>query len=80
VFDGTDSCVTPVIPLSPDNKGPIARLSASPSLEIGDAQINLLTAGTGSKEILENWVGWTEGKDYSLDEQGTVHVEKRAKL
>jgi hypothetical protein len=80
VFDGTDSCVTPVIPLTPEDNRLIARLSDSPGLDVGDPKLEMSKSGTGTKEVMSEWMGWTLGKDYTVDNHGTVNIASFARL
>ena len=80
VFDGTDSCVTPIVPLSVTDNRPIATLSESPALEATIANVEMLKAGTGTDEIMKVWVGWKAGRDYTVDRKGTVNIAGFAKL
>jgi alpha-methylacyl-CoA racemase len=79
VFDGTDACVTPVIPLSPKDNRPIAGLSASPSLDVSNVKLSLLTPGAGGVDVLREWLGWSS-KDYFLDSKGAVNIKNKARL
>jgi alpha-methylacyl-CoA racemase len=72
VFDGTDSCVTPLVPLTPEDNRPIAHLSVSPSLPIEDPKVEMLQAGTGTEDVLREWIGWHSGRDYQIDAMGSV--------
>src|SRR5436190_323288 len=67
VFDGTDSCVTPIVPLSVADNRPLATLSESPALEATIMNVEMLKAGSGTNEIMNEWVGWRAGKDYTID-------------
>jgi alpha-methylacyl-CoA racemase len=80
VFDGTDCCVTPVIPLSVADNRPIATLSESPALDASIANVQILKIGTGTNEILKEWVGWRVEKDFTIDAMGTVNIASFAKL
>jgi alpha-methylacyl-CoA racemase len=80
VFDGTDSCVTPVVPLTSNDNRPIAHLSASPSLPVENPKIEMLKAGTGTEEVLLEWIGWHSGEDYQIDDKGSVTITSSAKL
>ena len=80
IFDGTDSCVTPVIPLVSEKNRPIAHLSASPSLAVEDPKLEMLKAGTGTEEVLSEWINWFSGRDYEIDGKGTVAVVNSVKL
>jgi len=75
-FDGTDSCVTAVVPLAPEDHRPIAKLSHSPSLEVTKPKIEFLKAGDGTKEVLQEWMGWRDREDYTVDEKGTVNITR----
>jgi alpha-methylacyl-CoA racemase len=80
VFDGTDGCVTPIIPLSVADNRPIATLSESPALDASIANVQMLKVGTGTNEILKEWIGWRAEKDYTIDVMGTVNIASFAKL
>lgn len=80
VFDGTDACVTPVIPLTAEDNRPIANLSESSSLGVEGPKLEILEAGSGTKEVMKDWIGWTVGKDYVLDTKGTVNIASFARL
>lgn len=80
VFDGTDSCVTPVIPLSVEDNRPIAQLRGSPGLDIADPKAEGLKPGSGMEEVLTAWMGWNRGREYTVDGKGTVKVHRSAKL
>jgi alpha-methylacyl-CoA racemase len=80
VFDGTDACVTAVVPLSSDDNRPIANLSSSPSLPVENPKVEILKASTGAKQVLKDWVEWRPGKDYQIDGNGTVSISNSAKL
>ena len=80
VFDGTDSCVTPVVPLTSDDNRPIAHLSASPGLAVENPKFEMLEAGAGMEEVLLEWIGWHSGKDYQIDGNGSVTTPDFAKL
>ena len=79
VFDGSDSCVTPVVPLSWKNNRPIAGLSQSPSLDVSKINPDLLTAGSGGLGVLKEWLGWNQ-KDFVVDSKGTVLIKTKACL
>jgi alpha-methylacyl-CoA racemase len=79
IFDGTDACVTPVIPLSNKDNRPIARFSESPGLDIPTLKLGLLEAGTGGNEVLKEWLGWTK-RDFMVDSKGTIRVKSKANL
>jgi alpha-methylacyl-CoA racemase len=80
IFDGTDSCVTAVHPLSDKMMSPIVRLSDTPGLEVSVGNVELLKAGSGGIKVLEEWLAWTLEKDYSVDKSGTVTMNRKAKL
>ena len=79
VFDGTDACVTPVIPLSSKDNRPIAGFSESPGLCIPTLRPTMLEYGTGGSEVLKEWLGWTKG-DFVVDSEGTVRITNKANL
>jgi alpha-methylacyl-CoA racemase len=80
VFDGTDSCVTPVIPLTPQGNRSIAQLSESPGLDVSNINLAMLKPGTGTKDVMREWVGWTVGREYTVDMEGTVNIASSARL
>jgi alpha-methylacyl-CoA racemase len=67
IFEGTDACVSPVLPLLEAAKElkPIVGLSTSPSLDVTDQSI--IEPGEGSDKVLSEWLGWKNGKDYIVD-------------
>jgi len=79
VFDGTDACVSPVLPLLEATKElkPIVGLSETPSLDVTDR--TELVPGDGSDRVLNEWLGWKEGKDYVIDGK-TVKVPGKSRL
>jgi alpha-methylacyl-CoA racemase len=79
VFDGTDACVTPVIPLSNKDNRPLAGFSESPGLDIPTLKPGVLEAGTGGSEVLKEWLGWTK-RDFMVDSKGTIRVKSKANL
>jgi alpha-methylacyl-CoA racemase len=80
IFDGTDSCVTPIVPLSAKDTRPIARFSDSPGLDISDVKVRLLKPGEGGANVLQDWMGWVENRDYVIGEQGIVVKKVQARL
>lgn len=80
IFDGTDSCVTPVLSLTANDTRPIARLCDTPGRDLGDLKLEMLRPGSGTKEVLKDWVGWTPGRDYFVDANGTVNITCHSKL
>ena len=80
VFDGTDSCVTPISPLSMNDNRPVAGLSESPGLDVGNENVEMLHPGVGTSGILQDWVGWANGIDYTVGRDGTVYAAHLAKL
>ena len=80
IFDRTDSCVTPVLPLTANDTRPIARLCDSPGRDLRDLKPEMLRHGSGTKEVLKAWVGWTPERDYFVDANGTVNITSRSKL
>lgn len=80
IFDGTDSCVTPLIPMSTEDNRPIAGLSGSPGLNVADPRVEALLPGEGMEEALGSWMGWVKGREYTVDSKGTVKVAGLAKL
>lgn len=79
-FDGTDSCVTPVIPLTAEDNRPIAGLSESPSLDVHCPKLEILMAGSGTNEVLKDWIGWTPERDFIVEANGTVKIAGRSRL
>jgi alpha-methylacyl-CoA racemase len=79
IFDGTDACVSPVLPLLEAAKElhPIVGLSESPSLDVSDRTI--IEPGDGCDRILSGWLGWKNGKDYFVDGK-TVKQSDRSRL
>ncbi|KAF5640796.1 DUF1446 domain protein [Fusarium sp. NRRL 52700] len=91
VFDGTDACVTPVLKqqeleASQYEQRPIVRLSTSPALPgtiCGDDGYNAspLRPGNGGVQVLSEWMGWEQGRDFDETERGIVrHAIKFTKL
>jgi alpha-methylacyl-CoA racemase len=80
IFDGTDSCVTPVIPMSTEDNRPIAGLSGSPGLDVTDPKTEALLPGAGMEEALGSWMGWVKGREYTVDSKGTARVAGSSKL
>jgi alpha-methylacyl-CoA racemase len=80
IFDGTDACVTPVVALSTEDNRPIARLSQSPGLDVANLRAEILEPGNGASGVLNEWMGWTNGWDYCIDEQGTISTLSRSRL
>jgi hypothetical protein len=80
IFEGTDSCVTPVLPLSSEDNRPVAMLSGSPSLDVAHPKIDMLKYGEGTIEVLKSWVGWLIERDYVIDINGTAKMAANAKL
>lgn len=80
IFDGTDSCVTPVVPMSTEDNRPIAGLSGSPGLDVADPKAEALLPGGGMEEALRSWMGWVKGREYTVDNKGTVRVAGISKL
>ena len=82
VFNGKDACCTPVLSLAElEAEGyehrPAVRLTGSPSLPIETKAAwngETLSAGRGGEEVLQNWMGWSRGKDYADDGQGLVKL------
>jgi hypothetical protein len=80
IFEGTDSCVTPVMRLSTEDSRPVAMLSGSPSLDIAHPKLRMLKAGEGATEVLKGWLRWSVGREYVVDTDGTVKIASNAKL
>lgn len=80
IFEGTDSCVTPVLPLSTEDNRPAAMLSGSPSLDVSGPEAGMLKPGEGATEVLKCWLGWSDGRDYVVGADGTVQIPTNVKL
>ncbi|KAL3469595.1 CoA-transferase family III domain-containing protein [Aspergillus californicus] len=90
VFDGTDACATPVLEQSELQEAgfeqrPIVHLSDTPARPIaaedGGWTGGFLEPGTGGKETLKTWLGWEQGRDYAVREDGTlVSPDGKSKL
>jgi alpha-methylacyl-CoA racemase len=80
VFDGTDSCVTPVIPLSVEDNRPVAGLRGSPGLDVGAPKGDALKPGSGMENALQSWMGWSRGREYNVDGKGIVRLAGSAKF
>jgi alpha-methylacyl-CoA racemase len=76
IFEGTDACVSPVLPLLEAAKelNPIIGLSETPSLDVSDRSI--LNPGEGSDRVLSDWLGWKHGKEYTVDGKTVKQSEK----
>lgn len=86
IFDGTDSCCTPVLTFSElEDDGYEQRagvtLTGSPSLKFGDKgwTVKTLKPGEGGESILQNWLGWKKVRDYQV-ENGAFTKKEVAKL
>lgn len=88
VFDGQDACCTPVIGQSElesydyDQRLPVG-LNGSPALSLRRDQAwdgRMLAPGEGGEALLKDWVGWRNGQDYKIDENGGFHRLFPAKL
>jgi alpha-methylacyl-CoA racemase len=80
VFDGTDSCVTAVVPLLSDDFRPMANLSHTPGLPINDLDGRVLLPGDKGEEVLQEWVGWRLNREYFVRSDGVVMLKVPAKL
>jgi alpha-methylacyl-CoA racemase len=79
IFDGTDACCTPVLEhrdLYGDGyeQRPAVTLAGTPSVQSGDKDDGwipkTLKPGTGGEDVLEKWIGWKKGREYSITEGG----------
>ena len=83
VFDSKDACCTPVIEqselqLSGYEQRPAVNLARSPGLDnLKDEAWShqQLISGAGRNDILHEWMGWTLGKDFAVENGGLVKVE-----
>ena len=68
IFDDSDACVSPVLPLLDASKElkPMVGLSETPSLDVTVQTI--MEPGMGSSKVLQRWLGWEKGKDYVVEE------------
>jgi alpha-methylacyl-CoA racemase len=76
IFEGTDACVSPVLPMleASEELKPIVGLSTSPSLDVRTPPT--LKPGDGSDRVLSEWLGWENGKEYTLDEGMAKKADK----
>ncbi|KAK1760506.1 CoA-transferase family III domain-containing protein [Echria macrotheca] len=91
VFDGTDACCTPVLEYGELERDldkregdprPAVSLKGTPWLEVSREdgyRGKPLVPGQGGKEVLEDWCGWREGREYVVDNGGVV-LNETAKL
>ena len=87
IFEGTDACCTPVLDQaelesSGYDQRPALGMTGSPGLDIPEEEAwasNGLSPGNGGESILQDWKGWTLGKDYIVDKGGFV-MNESAKL
>ncbi|KAF9890115.1 hypothetical protein FE257_006276 [Aspergillus nanangensis] len=87
VFDRTDACCLPVLTHSELETGgyqqrPAVTLSGTPSLpehEDGGWAIQTLERGEGGDQVLSEWLGWKNGRDY-LVTKGGFHSKDAAHL
>ena len=81
VFDGTDACVTPVLDLDElESEGyeqrPVVSLSATPALEDGLRWSGrVLDVGEGGRDVLVDWLGWKEGRDFEVVDGAFIRKE-----
>ena len=83
IFDGTDSCCTPVLDQTElQEQGyeqrPAVGLSTSPSLNIPKTQAwnsKGLAPGQGGEALLKEWLGWQRDKDYAVKRGGLVKID-----
>ncbi|KAG5789757.1 hypothetical protein H9Q69_011202 [Fusarium xylarioides] len=75
IFDNLDACVAPVLEHREMEQAgyeqrPIVHLSASPGRPV-DAQWKgkRLSPGQGAEEVLNTWLGWEQGRDYTVDQE-----------
>ena len=85
VFDGTDACVTPVLELDEMEEDgyeqrPAIGLSETPArADSFGWRSEGLAIGEGGPELLHEWMGWTEGREYE-NMQGALLKKESAKL
>jgi alpha-methylacyl-CoA racemase len=79
IFEGTDACVSPVLPMLEAAKelNPIVGLSETPSLDVTDRTV--IEPGDGSEKVLADWLGWKNGKEYIVDGK-TVKQSGKSRL
>jgi alpha-methylacyl-CoA racemase len=83
VFDGTDACVAPVLELQEMERDryelrPAVGLSESPGA--GSEYVGKpLREGQGGAETLKNWLGWSEGRQYHVQD-GVWALKENSKL
>ena len=90
VFDGTDACATPVLEhdeleASGYEQRPAVHLVDTPGLPIkaedGGWSGGGLEPGTGGRETLKTWLGWEEGKNFNVRDDGAlIPVDGKSKL
>ncbi|KAJ5699098.1 hypothetical protein N7462_001103 [Penicillium macrosclerotiorum] len=86
IFDGTDACATPVLTQQElEANGYELRagvtLTDTPALAIGKLGWNLevLYPGEGGSKALTEWLGWKEGHDYEVVNEG-LECKPKTKL
>lgn len=74
IFDGTDSCCTPVLShqeLEEDGyeQRAAVSLSETPFLNTVDEgwTVKTLRPGEGGETLLQSWLGWKKGRDYQVE-------------
>ncbi|KAL4942887.1 hypothetical protein BDV06DRAFT_154613 [Aspergillus oleicola] len=90
VFDGTDACATPVLQQSElqaagFEQRPIVHLSDTPARPIasddGAWTGGILEPGTRGEETLKTWLGWEQGRDYEVRQDGALlRTDNKSKL
>ncbi|KAF9781432.1 hypothetical protein IL306_014051 [Fusarium sp. DS 682] len=91
IFDGTDACVTPVLmqqelETSRYEQRPIVRLNMSPALPNNirgndGYEASPLQPGIGGVQVLSEWIGWEQGRDFDETDRGIVrHATNSTKL
>ncbi|KAG9499417.1 hypothetical protein J7337_007873 [Fusarium musae] len=75
IFETVDACVAPVLEHKEMEQAgyeqrPIVHLSASPARPV-DAQWKgkRLSPGHGAEEVLKTWLGWDQGRNYTIDQE-----------
>lgn len=75
IFDHSDSCVTPVLPMTEIEKPlqPIVVMSkfSNPQVKSQEA-FPLLEKGSGTEKVLADWVGTVANKELGIDERSRI--------
>jgi alpha-methylacyl-CoA racemase len=86
IFDGTDACCTPVLThpeLERNGCEPRAAFNFSkmPSFNVSNDgwTVKTLKPGEGGESMLEDWLGWNNGRCYQI-ESGAFTMKEAAKL